>query len=108
MPQIVLTRVDKVEEKLEKEFKKKLGKDAEFDKETKLREVIDSKIEAVVNKLNIPRSSVHFLENYHENKENSDVSIDYYALKLLDEAVKQGESFIGAKVKEKQEKCNIF
>lgn len=109
-PQIVLTRVDKVEEKLDREFKKKAlkDKDAEFDKEARLREVIDSKIEAVVQKLNIPRSSVHFIENYHENKENSDVRIDYYALKLLEEAVKQGESFIAAKIKENSEKCRIF
>lgn len=105
-PQIVLTRVDKVEEKLQKEFKKKGIED--FDRETKLREEIDAKIESVVSKLNVPRSCVHFLENYHDDKENSDISIDYYSLKLLEESVKQGEAFISAKYKEKESKCVIF
>lgn len=101
-----MTRVDKVEERLEKEFKKQGIED--FDRETKLREIIDAKIESVVTKLNIPRSSVHFLENYHENKENADISIDYYSLKLLEETVRQGEAFIAAWIKEKEEKCKLF
>lgn len=102
----MLTRVDKVEEKLDREYQKK-GIEG-FDRESKLREIIDTKIELVVSKLNIPRSSVHFLENYHEKHNTSDISIDYYALKLLEETVKQGENYISAKLKEKEEKCSIF
>jgi metal-sulfur cluster biosynthetic enzyme len=36
----------------------------EFEKEQRLREVIDMKIERVVMNLGITRSSVHFIENY--------------------------------------------
>ena len=109
-PQIVLTRVDKVEEKLNKAYyKKKSTDDENFDKEAKLRELIDKKIESVVSKLAIPRSSVHFIENYHEKHEKSDVSIDYYALKLLEETCKQGEKYVEVKLAEKKdEKCRIF
>jgi len=39
-------------------------------------------------KLGVPRESVHFIENYHENRTEQDVEIDYYALKLLEEALK--------------------
>ena len=36
----------------------------DFEKEQKLREIIDMKIEKVVLNLGISRSSVHFIENY--------------------------------------------
>ena len=36
----------------------------DFEKEQKLREMIDMKIERVVLNLGISRSSVHFIENY--------------------------------------------
>lgn len=38
-----------------------------YEIENKLRESIDLKIESVVMKLGVPRESVHFIENYHEN-----------------------------------------
>ena len=60
-PQIVLTRIDKVEQALVKMY----GKMDEFEKEQRLREIIDLKIESVVLALGISRSSVHFIENYH-------------------------------------------
>ena len=64
-PQIVLTCVDKVEENLQKDEMEKSGRILdEFEKEQKLREIIDMKIEKVVLNLGISRSSVHFIENY--------------------------------------------
>ena len=36
----------------------------DFEREHKLREIIDMKIEKVVLNLGIQRSSVHFIENY--------------------------------------------
>ena len=108
-PQIVLTRVDKVEEKLRKQFSKiKNNENNEFDCETKLREIIDQKIESVVNKLGIPRSSVHFIENYHEKVTSDDVSIDYYALKLLNETLKQVDNYVLSIQKPKSFQCTIF
>jgi hypothetical protein len=61
----VLTRIDKIEEKLERMYSKQGKLVDESAREHKLREVIDMKIESVVLKLGIPRSSVHFIENYH-------------------------------------------
>lgn len=37
-------------------------------RERKLLELKDEKINNVVHKLSVPRSSVHFLENYHEKR----------------------------------------
>ncbi len=93
---------------MEEKLKKIYQKNPEFDHEAKLRELIDQKIESVVSKLSIPRNCVHFIENYHENKENSDVRIDYYALKLLKEAVEQGDAYISLKIIENTEKCVVF
>ena len=62
-PQIVLTRIDKVEQALIKMY----GKMDDFEKERRLREIIDIKIEGVVLALGVSRSSVHFIENYHTN-----------------------------------------
>jgi len=56
-----LTRVDKVEAALVKKY----GKMDDFEKEQRLREIIDLKIESVVLALGVSRSSVHFIENYH-------------------------------------------
>ena len=74
----MLTRIDKIEEKLEKMYSKqgKLVDDSE--KEHKLREVIDMKIESVVLKLGIPRSSVHFIENYHSKSDKTNNNIFFF------------------------------
>jgi hypothetical protein len=63
-PQIVLTKVDQVEEKIRNSLKNSNLDPYEI--EAKLREAIDMKIEQVVVKLGVPRESVHFIENYHE------------------------------------------
>ena len=65
-PQIVLTRVDKVEEKFLK--MKNVNNLTENERESKLRELIDKKIEDIVLKLSVPRENVHFIENYHEKR----------------------------------------
>jgi len=91
-PQIVLTKVDKVEEKIKEMLKK--SKADEYQQEEKLREIIDMKIEEVVRKLGVPRETVHFIENYHEKHTDTNVDIDYYALKLLDEGLKQGDNYL--------------
>mgnify|MGYP006120352551 FL=1 len=41
----------------------------DFEKEQKLREIIDMKIEKVVLNLGISRSCVHFIENYKYHNE---------------------------------------
>ena len=66
MPQVVLTRVDKLEDNINAQIKK--GQIPFSEKEKYLRELQDIKIEQVVSKLSIPRNSVHFIENYHEGR----------------------------------------
>ena len=95
----------------------------DFEREHKLREVIDMKIEKVVLSLGVPRSSVHFIENYKSNFDLSKVdhatldeedqelyfsdadnklTIEYRALRLLNECISQGESFLQANLKERK------
>jgi len=69
-PQIVLTCIDKVEQKLEAEAKELHGRQLnEFERERKLRETLDMKIEQIVLALGVTRSSVHFVENYKVDSE---------------------------------------
>ncbi len=69
-PQIVLTCIDKVEQKLEAEAKELHGRQLnEFERERKLRETLDMKIEQIVLALGVSRSSVHFVENYKVDSE---------------------------------------
>lgn len=91
-PQVVLTRIDKVE------------KDIEAEEE--LREILDMKIESVVLKLGIPRSSVHFIENYHEGKFEPELNIDFHSLRLLHESVQQTDAFLQSQLREKPS-CEI-
>ena len=58
--------MDIVEEKI-KESLKKSDLD-EYQQESRLRELIDLKIEEVVSRLAVPRETVHFIENYHEER----------------------------------------
>lgn len=92
-PQIVLTHIDKVE--------------AKVSEEEKLREVLDTKIEGVVMKLGIPRSSVHFVENYHNKQWETNLNVDFHSLRLLHESVQQGDAFLQSQLKEKNS-CQVM
>ena len=60
------------------------------------------KIEKVVLSLGISRSSVHFIENYKHEDEESSLKIDYKAMSLLHECLQQCEQFVTTHLKEKQ------
>jgi energy-coupling factor transporter ATP-binding protein EcfA2 len=92
-PQVVLTRVDKVEEIVDRSSE---------EGEQRMRELLDLKIESVVMKLGIPRSSVHFIENYHEGSRRQDLEVDFHALRLLHEAVQQSDSYLQSQLREKK------
>lgn len=107
-PQIVLTCIDKVEQQLMQDEEEQTGRKLDdFEKEQKLREIIDMKIEKVVLSLGISRSSVHFIENYKSDVEEQSISIDYKALRLLHECVQQCDAFMQSNLKEKS-RCAIF
>ncbi|CEM02672.1 unnamed protein product [Vitrella brassicaformis CCMP3155] len=91
-PQIVLTRIDKVEQQLPQDV-------SQAEAEVILRQRLDSKIEAVVLNLGVSRSSVHFIENYHADGMCQDLSIDFHALRVLHECVQHGDTFIRSAMK---------
>ena len=72
----------------------------QFEIDQKLKETIDMKIEKVVLSLGISRSSVHFIENYKYQEEESDLKIDYKAMRLLHESLQQCEQFVTTHLKE--------
>ena len=108
-PQVVLTCIDKVEDIMKEEEEERIGRPLDdFEREHKLREIIDMKIEKVVLNLGIARSNVHFIENYKscfdldqvdpttlEPEEqllyysdlDAQLTIDYRALRLLHECI---------------------
>lgn len=101
--QVVLTRIDRVEEQLAQK-----GGVADAAKmELRLRQVLDRKIEDVVTKLEVPRNSVHFVENYHSGGRRN-VSIDFHALKILTQCCSHADAFVMQKLKEqKPAQCAI-
>ncbi|CAE7730293.1 unnamed protein product [Symbiodinium sp. CCMP2456] len=69
------------------------------DREMKLRQVLDKKIEDVCMKLDVPRTAVHFIENYHSGvigleQEVRNISVDFHALKILSQCCSHADAFI--------------
>jgi energy-coupling factor transporter ATP-binding protein EcfA2 len=97
-PQVVLTRIDRIEEQLR--TKSSPGSDA--DQELRLRQVLDRKIEGIVTKLDVPRTSVHFIENYHSGhgSDGRNASVDFHALKILTQCCTHAEAFVAERLKE--------
>jgi predicted AAA+ superfamily ATPase len=54
----------------------------------------DQKIAEIIDLLNVKRSNVHFIENYHNNDEDNEIEIDYQALKTLGDIMNNSEQFI--------------
>eukprot|EP00403_Amphidinium_massartii_P017504 CAMPEP_0178427406 /NCGR_PEP_ID=MMETSP0689_2-20121128/29731_1 /TAXON_ID=160604 /ORGANISM="Amphidinium massartii, Strain CS-259" /LENGTH=349 /DNA_ID=CAMNT_0020049117 /DNA_START=59 /DNA_END=1108 /DNA_ORIENTATION=- len=98
-PQVVLTRIDKVEEELAKEPGLQ-----DADRDLKLRQILDKKIEDVVMRLDISRNAVHFIENYHVSDGSlaslqRNVSVDFHAVKILNQCVNNADSFVSQHLK---------
>lgn len=100
-PQVVLTRIDRVEESLAKTVPS--GPDAAADPGLRLRQVLDKKIEDVVMKLDVSRSSVHFIENYHSGggiaAEGRNIAVDFHALKILTQCCSHADAFVAQSVR---------
>lgn len=54
----------------------------------------DQKIAELIDILDVKRSHVHFIENYHSNMDESNIEIDYQALKTLGDIINLSEQFI--------------
>jgi len=93
-PQVVLTRIDRVEESLARSS----GDTGDVDPELRLRQALDKKIEGVVERLGVARASVHFIENYHSGTDSTaegrNVSVDFHALKILTQCCSNADAFM--------------
>jgi len=94
-PQVVLTRIDRVEESLAQSA---ASEPEPADPGLRLRQVLDRKIEDVVMKLDVARTSVHFVENYHSGggsaAEGRSVAVDFHALKILAQCCSHADAFV--------------
>jgi len=54
----------------------------------------DHKIAELIDLLDVKRSHVHFIENYHSNMDENNIEIDYQALKTLGDIINLSEQFI--------------
>lgn len=106
-PQVVLTRIDRVEEKLIKQG----GVADAAEAELRLRQALDKKIEDIVMKLDVSRTAVHFIENYHQGgvfEEGRNVSVDFHALKILTQCCSHADAFIAAHLRTtRQPTCTL-
>ena len=88
---VVLTRIDVFEKMVNKKYKH-LPKS---ERNTKLNILKDQKIEKVIEILNINRSNIHFIENYHEdNQKENNLEIDYHILKALVDILNSSETYM--------------
>ena len=88
---VVLTRIDLFEKMVNKRYKH-LPKS---ERNAKLNILKDQKIEKVIEILNVNRSNVHFIENYHgDNQKENNLEIDYHILKALVDILNSSESYM--------------
>ena len=99
---IVLTRIDLFEKMVNKRYKN-LPKS---ERNTKLNLLKDEKIEKVIETLNVNRSNIHFIENYHgeedDNQKENNLEIDYHILKALVDILNSSESYMLYYMNQKQ------
>ena len=97
---VILSKLDEFEKKIW-ERNKNLTENEIYNK---LKVMKDIKIEKVISTLGVNRSNVHFIENYHLNKQNKNsVEIDYNILKTIIDILNSSELFIIDKMNRKQE-----
>ena len=97
---VILTKLDEFEKKIW-ERNKNLTENEIYNK---LKVMKDIKIEKVISILGVNRSNVHFIENYHLNKQNKNsVEIDYNILKTIVDILYSSELFIIDKMNRKTE-----
>ena len=99
---VILTRIDMLEKYIshKKDFQS-------TERSTSINTAKDEKIERINEVLNIDRSNIHFIENYHSDNENV-LEIDFHVLKTLKDVLSACEHFL-MKYLSKNEACwNCF
>ena len=88
---IVLTRIDVFEKMINERYCNLQTSD----RIAKLNSMKDIKIEKVIEVLNVNRSNIHFIENYHSEKiSNNSSEIDYHILKTMIDILNSSEIFM--------------
>lgn len=88
---VVLTRIDVFEKHLNDKYKDFQSSE----RNNIINTSKDKKIERVIDILNVKRSNVHFIENYHSGMENENIiEVDYHILKTIGEFINVCEQFI--------------
>ena len=88
---VVLTRIDLFEKMVNKRYKNL----PVSERNIKLNLLKDEKIEKVIETLNVNRSNVHFIENYHEDEQkDNNLEIDYHILKALVDILNSSELYM--------------
>ena len=88
---VVLTRIDLFEKMVNKRYKNL----PVSERNVQLNMLKDQKIEKVIETLNVNRSNIHFIENYHgENQKDNNLEIDYHILKSLVDILNSSESYM--------------
>ena len=88
---VVLTRIDVFEKMVNKRYNH-LPKS---ERNAKLNILKDKKIEKIIEILNVNRSNIHFIENYHgENQKENNLEIDYHILKALIDILNTSELYM--------------
>jgi GTPase SAR1 family protein len=89
--QVVLTRIDVFEKNTLDRAKSII----ETENHILLNKKKDEQIERAIQVLGVPRSNIHFLENYHlEGQEKNSVEIDYHILKTMIDILNAAEEYI--------------
>ena len=96
---VVLTRIDLFEKMVNKRYKNL----PVSERNVQLNMLKDEKIEKVIETLNVNRSNIHFIENYHgENQRDNNLEIDYHILKTLVDILNSSESYMLYYMNQKQ------
>ena len=96
---VVLTRIDLYEKMINKRYKNL----PISERNVKLNMLKDEKIEKVIETLNVNRSNIHFIENYHgEVQKDNNLEIDYHILKALIDILNSSELFMLYYMNQKQ------
>ena len=96
---VVLTRIDEFEKIISKRYKNL----PTSERNIKLNMLKDEKIEKVIELLNVNRSNIHFIENYHgEDQKDNNLEIDYHILKALVDILNSSESYMLYYMNQKQ------
>ena len=96
---VILTKLDIFEKNIWEKYKNF----PENEIRSKLNSLKDIQIEKIISILEVKRSNIHFIENYHSNNQEKNLAeIDYNILKIIIDMLNTSELFILDKMNKEQ------